>query len=190
MYALIISADDKHQERIASLLGEVGFSTVSVWGSRAAFLHLAEKRPDFIVLDQGMPKIYDVEFLPLTHRLSRAPIIVFGEEGESNVVAALKQGADVYLTPAVSDEEFLTRVQAVMMPPVIDGKGRPSPDPSVTIASLEVTEQIERSLHRAGVITVADVLAKSERELLRIPQFGPGRYTDLFDLLREKGFVE
>lgn len=115
MYALIITkdADFIGFERLSVLLGKLEFSTVAVASSQAGFKHLFEKEPDLIILESGMLPINGVEFLPLAHRLSKAPIIVIGGKGTANVVAALDHGADAYLTPEVSDHEFRARVRAV-----------------------------------------------------------------------------
>ena len=114
MYALIVTKGGKDHERWMDLLGELRVGSVLSVGSKAAFKHLAEKDPDFIVLDDDMPPVEDVEFLLLVKRLSKAPIMVIGEKRGGHVVAALAQGADAYVSPAVTNEEFLARVRGVM----------------------------------------------------------------------------
>ena len=98
-----------------------------------------------MLLAEGMPSLDGLEMLPLTRRLTASPIIVLGEGGETAVVKALLQGADMYLRKPVNDAELLSRVRAV-------------------------TRRSDRSLdRRVSSSTVVRRLARWASDLLQVP---------------------
>ncbi|MDQ2758286.1 MAG: response regulator transcription factor [Actinomycetota bacterium] len=82
---------------------------------RSALQVVAERTPDVIVLDLGLPDLDGVEVLRRLRRTSRVPVIVLSARHESDdKVEALDAGADDYVTKPFGMDELLARVRAAI----------------------------------------------------------------------------
>jgi two-component system, OmpR family, KDP operon response regulator KdpE len=71
-------------------------------------------RPDFILLDLGLPDLDGLEVLRRLREWSEVPVIVLSvREAEATKVAALELGADDYVTKPFSPAELLARLSAI-----------------------------------------------------------------------------
>ena len=66
--------------------------------------------PSLVVMSEDMHSIDGVELLRLLRRLTASPIIVVGSGGETAVVEALLQGADMYISRPINYRELLSRI--------------------------------------------------------------------------------
>jgi two-component system, OmpR family, KDP operon response regulator KdpE len=82
---------------------------------QAALAEAAQRPPDAVILDLGLPDIHGVEVIRELRTWSRAPIIVLsGRTGSGDKIGALDAGADDYVTKPFSMEELLARLRAVI----------------------------------------------------------------------------
>ncbi|MET8328235.1 response regulator [Streptomyces sp. NPDC005181] len=75
----------------------------------------AERRPDVILLDLGLPDMDGVEVIRDVRRWARFPIIVLSaRRGSQEMIVALDAGADDYITKPFSMDELLARLRAAV----------------------------------------------------------------------------
>ena len=88
------------------LLAESGEDALSI---------AAEKHPDVVVLDIGLPGIDGIEVVRGLRGWTNVPIIMLSvREGEVDKVAALDAGADDYVTKPFGMNELLARLRAAV----------------------------------------------------------------------------
>ena len=82
---------------------------------RQALATAANRPPDAVILDLGLPDIDGTEVIVELRRWSRAPIIVLsGRASPGDKIGALDVGADDYVTKPFSMAELLARLRAVL----------------------------------------------------------------------------
>ena len=103
------------QRATAPLLRSHGYE-VEVAGTAAAALKaFADRQPDVVVLDLGLPDIDGVEVCRRMRAQSEAPILVLSARmGETDKVGALDLGADDYITKPFGPEELLARIRVAL----------------------------------------------------------------------------
>jgi two-component system, OmpR family, KDP operon response regulator KdpE len=80
----------------------------------AALQTAAERPPELVVLDLGLPDLDGVDVIRGLRGWTAVPIIVLsGRVGSSDKVAAFDAGADDYVTKPFGIEELLARIRAV-----------------------------------------------------------------------------
>jgi two-component system KDP operon response regulator KdpE len=115
--ARVLLVDDELsiQRAVGPLLRSRGYD-VEIAGTGAEALKLvADRAPDLIVLDLGLP---DIEGAEVCHRIRehlKVPIIVLSALGaEADKVNALDLGADDYVTKPFGPEELLARIRVAL----------------------------------------------------------------------------
>ena len=123
-------------------------------------LEMAERiLPDIIVLDVNMPRMDGIEVCRRIREWANIPIIILSVRGdEKDIVGALDEGADDYVTKPFSIEELLARIRVAL---------RRSTAPNIaapiyTAGDLEV-DLSKRLVKRRGRIVK---LTRTEYELL------------------------
>src|SRR5579859_936366 len=82
---------------------------------REALALAAERSPDAIILDLGLPDIDGTEVIVELRRWSTAPVIVLsGRSSPGDKIGALDVGADDYVTKPFAMAELLARLRAVL----------------------------------------------------------------------------
>ena len=82
---------------------------------REALAIAAQRPPDAVILDLGLPDIDGTEVIVELRRWSKAPIIVLsGRASPGDKIGALDVGADDYVTKPFSMAELLARLRAVL----------------------------------------------------------------------------
>lgn len=75
----------------------------------------AQRKPDVILLDLGLPDIEGVQVLKRIREWSAVPIIILSvRDHEEEKVAALDSGADDYVTKPFNSAELLARLRAAL----------------------------------------------------------------------------
>ena len=112
----ILIVDDEHpilRFLSASLSGQYEISEAAA--GEDAIHAVANKHPDLMILDLGLPDIDGVEVTRRVREWTDMPIIIVSvREQESEKVAALDAGADDYLTKPFSAGELLARIRVAL----------------------------------------------------------------------------
>ena len=112
-YILILEIDDDTRRSVVELFQSESFDVAEEVDSSGGITRVMQGSPDIIIMAEDMPSLDGVELLPLMRRLTRAPIIVLGFGGETAVVKALMDGADMYLKKPLNYRELVSRVRAM-----------------------------------------------------------------------------
>ncbi|WP_308706047.1 response regulator [Nocardia nova] len=92
-----------------------GYEVITAATGSAALRAAAEKHPDVVVLDLGLPDIDGVEVLAGIRGWSSMPVIVLSARTDSSdKVQALDTGADDYVTKPFGMDELLARLRAAV----------------------------------------------------------------------------
>jgi two-component system, OmpR family, KDP operon response regulator KdpE len=117
MRGRILLVDDEMsiQRAVGPLLRSRGYD-VEIAGTGAEALRVvADRAPDLIVLDLGLPDIEGTEVCRRIRETLKVPIIVLSARGaEADKVNALDLGADDYVTKPFGPEELLARVRVAL----------------------------------------------------------------------------
>lgn len=113
---LIVEDDEAIATGLALNLKIEGYESTVVHDGEAALARVANLRPDLIVLDISLPKKNGLEVLAELRRTGdTTPIVVLSaRQDEYDKVAALRLGADDYVTKPFALAELLARIAAVL----------------------------------------------------------------------------
>jgi two-component system KDP operon response regulator KdpE len=112
---LLVDDDVSIQRAVAPLLRSRGYQVSVVGTGRDAIKAVAEKPPDLVVLDLGLPDLEGVEVCRQMREHTKAPIVILSaRSGETEKVAALDIGADDYVTKPFGPEELLARIRVAL----------------------------------------------------------------------------
>jgi two-component system, OmpR family, KDP operon response regulator KdpE len=114
---LVLVVDDEPQIRRAlrTSLEAHGYEVATVGTGEQGVVGVAERGPDLVLLDLGLPDLDGTEVLRRIRGFSDVPVIVVSvREDQSDKVAALDAGADDYVTKPFGMEELLARGRAAM----------------------------------------------------------------------------
>jgi two-component system, OmpR family, KDP operon response regulator KdpE len=133
---LLVDDEVSIQRAVEPLLRSRGYQ-VDVAGTGAQALKLlAERSPDLIVLDLGLPDIEGTEVCRRVRATSNVPIVVLSARGaEADKVNALDLGADDYITKPFGPEELLARIR-------------------VALRRVRAEDEAESGVFRAGDLTI------------------------------------
>ena len=115
--ARILVVDDEMsiQQALEPLLRAQGYDVDMVGSGRDALRAVAERLPDVIVLDLGLPDLDGTAVCAKIRATSTSPIIVLSARGrETDKVSALDLGADDYVTKPFGPEELLARIRVAL----------------------------------------------------------------------------
>jgi two-component system KDP operon response regulator KdpE len=112
---LLVDDETSIQRAVGPLLRSRGYD-VEIAGTGAEALRVvADRAPDLIVLDLGLPDIEGTEVCRRIRETLKVPIIVLSARGaEADKVNALDLGADDYVTKPFGPEELLARVRVAL----------------------------------------------------------------------------
>ena len=112
---VVLIIDDEIQMRRllrVSLEGN-GYRVFEAASGQEGLLEAAQRRPDIVVLDLGLPDMDGLSVLKRLREWSEAPVLVLSvREGEEDKVGALDNGADDYMNKPFSTAELLARLRA------------------------------------------------------------------------------
>ncbi len=113
----ILVVDDEPQIRRAlrTSLEAHGNEVTTVGTGGEGVVEVAERAPDLVLLDLGLPDIDGTEVIRRVRAFSEVPIIVLSvRETQRDKVSALDAGADDYVTKPFGMDELLARARAAM----------------------------------------------------------------------------
>jgi two-component system KDP operon response regulator KdpE len=92
-----------------------GYTVLTAVDGRTALRVAAERHPDVVVLDLGLPDLDGTDVITELRTFTRAPIIVLSARTDSaDKVHALDRGADDYVTKPFGVEELMARLRAAV----------------------------------------------------------------------------
>jgi two-component system KDP operon response regulator KdpE len=92
-----------------------GYAITTAADGQTALRAAAERRPDAIVLDLGLPDLDGADVITQLRTFTTAPIIVLSARVDStDKVQALDRGADDYVTKPFAVDELLARLRAAI----------------------------------------------------------------------------
>lgn len=115
--AKILVVDDELSIRraLTPLLRSRGYEVESAASGGEALRAVAERPPDLIVLDLGLPDLDGTAVCARIRAITAVPIIVLSaRDREADKVSALDLGADDYVTKPFGAEEFLARIRVAL----------------------------------------------------------------------------
>lgn len=176
---LIVEDDEAIATGLALNLKLEGYASKTVHDGHEALAAIEQYDPDLILLDISLPRKNGLDLLREVRGSGNSvPVIVLSaREGEYDKVAALRLGADDYVTKPFALAELMARVQAVLR----RSKPRAGEDRMVRFSDIEVSFA-ERTVTRAGKEVK---LTHLEFELLVFFLEHPSRVFSREDLLRE-----
>jgi two-component system, OmpR family, KDP operon response regulator KdpE len=110
--ALVVD-DEAQMRRLlrVSLEGE-GYRVFDAETGQHGLLEAANRKPDVIILDLGLPDLDGLEVIKRLREWSTTPIVILSvRESEAEKVAALDAGADDYVTKPFHTDELLARLR-------------------------------------------------------------------------------
>jgi two-component system KDP operon response regulator KdpE len=114
---VVVLIEDEPQIRRflrATLSGE-GYRLFEVSTGADALVEVAQRQPDVVVLDLGLPDLDGLEVIRRLREWSAVPIIVLSARGqERDKVTALDAGADDYVSKPFSAGELLARLRVAL----------------------------------------------------------------------------
>ncbi len=146
-------------------------------GGRAALALAAERQPDVVVLDLGLPDLDGMDVIRGLRGWTDVPIIVLSaRQDSSDKVEALDLGADDYVTKPFGMDELLARLRAALR------RGSVGDDVPVVSTDAFTVDLAARRVVRDG----QDVrLTPTEWHLLEILVRNTGRLVSQRQLLQE-----
>ena len=100
---------------LAASLASAGYHLVEAARGRHAIQQAAQRPPDLVILDLGLPDIDGQEVLHQLREWLTAPVIILSaRDQEQQKIAALDNGADDYLTKPFSTGELLARIRVAL----------------------------------------------------------------------------
>ncbi len=173
---LVVDDEENISFLVASALGVLDMEvTVAVTG-KEALTAAAERRPDVVVLDVGLPDMDGFEVLrQLRAGGSSAPVLFLTARGETaDRVRGLTSGGDDYITKPFALEELTARVQIALR-----RAGLSDATPVLSVADLELDNDAH-VVHRGGKPVH---LTPTEYKLCRLLMTNAGRVVSRAQIL-------
>jgi two-component system KDP operon response regulator KdpE len=113
--ALVIDDEPQMRRLLRVTLEANGYRVFDAAGGRDGIAVAAQRQPDVVLLDLGLPDMDGVEVLARLREWSRVPVVVLSvRDREEDKIAALDAGADDYVTKPFGAGELLARLRAVL----------------------------------------------------------------------------
>ena len=111
--AVLIIDDEVQIRRLLRVtLEAAGYRVYEAAKGQDGLVEAAQRRPDIIILDLGLPDMEGTVVLKRLREWSQAPVLVLSvREGEGDKVSALDLGADDFMTKPFSSAELLARLR-------------------------------------------------------------------------------
>ncbi|WP_324198032.1 response regulator [Nocardia beijingensis] len=156
-----------------------GYEVITAATGGAALRAAADRHPDVVVLDLGLPDMDGIEVLAGLRGWTSAPVIVLSARTDSaDKVEALDAGADDYVTKPFGMDELLARLRAAVR------RGATDPDasaPVVTTDSFTVDLAAKKVTKRGETVH----LTPTEWGMLEMLVRNRGKLVGRRELLRE-----
>jgi two-component system, OmpR family, KDP operon response regulator KdpE len=175
--ALIVDDEVQIRRLLRVVLEGENYQVCEARTGQEGLTEAANRRPDVILLDLGLPDMEGIAVLKRLREWSETPVLVLTvRDDEQEKVAALDAGAEDYVTKPFRTPELLARLRAAQR------KTRPPEEISVFKSGDLVVDLTTHIVTRAG----SEVkLTATEYALLRLFVRHPGRVLTHRYILRE-----
>ena len=175
--ALVIDDEPQIRRLLRVTLEANGYRVLDVANGNDGLIQTAQRKPDVVLLDLGLPDLDGLIVLKRIREWSRVPIVILSvRDQEEEKIAALDSGADDYVTKPFNSGELLARLRAALR------HGQPQgADAVFRVGSLEV-DLAKRLVLKAGVEVK---LTPIEYSLLRLLVTHAGKVMTQRHLLTE-----
>jgi two-component system KDP operon response regulator KdpE len=113
--ALVIDDEPQMRRLLRVTLEANGYHVFDAETGQQGIEQAAQRLPDVILLDLGLPDMDGVTVLKRVREWSHSPIVILSvRDREDDKVAALDEGADDYVTKPFSPGELLARLRVVL----------------------------------------------------------------------------
>lgn len=113
--ALVIDDEPQIRRLLRVTLEANGYQVFDSATGRDGVAQAAQRRPDVVLLDLGLPDMEGVEVLRHIREWSRVPVVVLSvRDREDDKISALDAGADDYVTKPFGVGELLARLRVVL----------------------------------------------------------------------------
>jgi two-component system KDP operon response regulator KdpE len=176
-FVLVVDGDPQIRRTLSINLRARGYDVEAAADGQSALQIVAERAPDLIVLDLGLPDLDGVAVLEQLRSRSKVPVIVLSARHTSDdKVEALDVGADDYVPKPFGMQELLARVRvAVRRTGAIE-------EPTIVETDRLRFDLEDRVATRDGV---AVHLTPTEWRIVDVLSRRGGRLVSQADLLRE-----
>ena len=176
---LVVEDEARIAEVVQSYLEREGHMVVLAATGEDALGDFANRRPDLVVLDLGLPGMAGEEVCRRIRATSDVPIIMLtAKDGEEDLVKGLQLGADDYLTKPFSPRELTARVRALLR------RAHSDDQPQADVLERAGGRLVVDSARRRATLDGASVdLTESEFRLLQTLARFPGRVYTRFELV-------
>ncbi|CAM3869958.1 response regulator [Smaragdicoccus niigatensis] len=176
----VLIVDDEPQilRALRINLSARGYDVLTADSGKRALAQVADRKPDVVILDLGLPDIDGVEVIAGIRGWSEVPIIVLSARSESiRKVDALDAGADDYVTKPFGMDELLARLRAAVRRTQV----KQGDEPVVVTDSFTVDLAAKKVIRDGTEIH----LTPTEWEVLEILVRNPGKLVAQKQLLTE-----
>jgi two-component system KDP operon response regulator KdpE len=112
---LLVEDDPGIRRALRSTLRSRDFDVLEVATGEAALVAAADRGPDLVVLDLGLPDVDGIEVLIRLRGFSDVPVVVLTvRDLQAEKVRALDKGADDYVTKPFDSDELVARIRAAL----------------------------------------------------------------------------
>lgn len=175
--ALIVDDEIQMRRLLRLVLEGDGYKVFEADDGAAGLREAAQRRPDVVVLDLGLPDMPGVDVLRKLREWSTTPVLILSvREDPAEEIAALDLGADDYVTKPFESGELLARLRALQR------RGHTGEEsPVIVVGALAV----DLAAHTASVRGKEAHLTPTEFSLLAILARHAGRVVTQRQVLRE-----
>ena len=175
--ALIIDDEVQIRRLLRVALEAMNYKVLEAKTGEEGLTEIANRRPDIILLDLGLPDMEGIAVLKRLREWSETPVVVLTvRDDEEEKITALDTGAEDYVTKPFSTPELLARMRAAQR------KTRPTEEISVFKYGdliVDLTSQVVTRAEQQIKLTA------TEYALLRLFVRHPGRVLTHRYILRE-----
>lgn len=113
--ALVIDDEPQIRRLLRVILEGAGYRVFDAPNGKEGLIQAAQRKPDIILLDLGLPDMEGADVLSRIREWSKAPILILSvRDNEDEKVSALDSGADDYVTKPFNAAELLARMRAAL----------------------------------------------------------------------------
>jgi len=176
--AVLVIDDEVQIRRLLRVTLEAnGYRVLEAATGSDGIVEAAQRRPDAVVLDLGLPDLDGVTVLKRLREWSRVPVLILTvRDADDEKVAALDSGADDYVTKPFSTVELLARLRVALR------HAQPQPE-NVIFRSGDL--EVDLSSRRITVRGKEVKLTPTEYSFLRLLVRNAGRVVTQRQILTE-----